>query len=373
MPRKPEPSWEMKKQIIGFAAKEGQDNLSVIQRDIDRVIWKERSPKRESTPDIRTIKRIIKEFQMLDREIVVREFPSYVWKMRDDFEEVKAHQETEDRVHVEPKEFLPLLHRWREQAQFWALDEFLRQYYLRGLAHELQRRATKSKCDAGIYDDARRHHAVGTSLRVLPGLLPVVQEGLFHRLRQCYPGDAIWEAQDCWGRAYADYFDGFASWCADIRRGFERFLALASMDELPQDGREVAAINDFLEQRKADANCLAFLEFASLGACCDLLTLGMAALPPNPQWFLQVDKLQILRSEAVNLGTKLPGGFGLPQTQNQIGVSARLFWEHHTWVKEKTIDLLGKLQRLQAAQDDLHSKLAALELRLYDVTESQPP
>ena len=272
---------------------------------------------------------------------------------------------------VEPKEFLPLLHRWRQQAQFWSLDDFLREYYLRGLARDLQRGVT-AKWDAKIYHAAKQHH-VETSHQAATVLLQVQQEGLFHRLRQCYPGDAAWEAQDSWGRAHAVYFDAFISWYVDIKRGFEYFVALASMDELPQDGREVAAINDFLEQRKEDGNCLAFLEFASLGTCCDLLTLGMVELPLNPQWFLQVDKLEMLRSEAVNLGTTLPGGFGLPKTQKQIGVIARLFWEHHTWVKEKTRDLLGKLQRLQAAQDDLHSKLTALELRLYDVTESQPP
>lgn len=98
MPRRPELSWEMKKAIIDLAAKQGQDNLSVIQRDLDNLIWKEESLQAESTPDFRTIKRVIKGFQMLDQELVVREFAPYVWKMRHDFEEIEARLKSEERA-----------------------------------------------------------------------------------------------------------------------------------------------------------------------------------------------------------------------------------------------------------------------------------
>ncbi len=299
-------------------------------------------------------------------------------------EEIRAHVETKQRVHVEPKEFLPLLHRWREQAQLWSPDQFLRHFYLRGLGEKLLQHGISAE-DMEIYDAAKRHHAqtsqpydatkrhhAQTSQLWERVLLQVEQEGLFRRLRQCYPADAIWEAQDSWGRIYAAYLEAFISWCGDIKYHLECFIALILLDELPQEDREVASAEAFLEQlKKEDANWLAFLELASLVTCCNLLTLGMAELPAHPLWFSQVDKLQVLRSDGVNLGTKLPKHCSL--AQDQIGEMARFLWERLTEVKENTRDLLHKLQRLQAAHDDLHRKLTALEFRLYDVTESQPP
>jgi len=83
-----------------------------------------------------------------------------------------------------------------------------------------------------------------------------------------------------------------------------------------------------------------------------------------------VDKLKILRGEAVNQGEKLLNDLRL--AQGDIGAMARVLWEHEANIQEETIDLLQKLQRLQAAHNDLHSKLTALEFRLYDVAESQP-
>ncbi len=371
MPRGPEPSWEMKRRIIDFAAKEGQDNLSVIQRDLDRIIGKDELVEGESTPDPRTIKRVIDEFQRFDQELVVREFPPYVWKMRHDFEEIKARSENEQRVvHVEPKAFLPLLHQWREQAQFWSLDEFLRRYWLRGLRREVQHRVSPQR-DAQIYIAAKRHH-VHASPALDRVFLQVEQEALFHRLRQCYPVDPAWEAQGSWGRAYAAYLDASASWCGDVQDYFEALVALILVDELRQEGREVASTKEPLEQlKKKDANWLVFLELASLVGSCDLLTLGIAELSPDPPWFLHLSTLKTLRDEAVEQSAQLPGDFGL--RQDDIGGMGRFFWEHLTEVKENTRALLHKLQTLQAAHDDLHGKLTALEFRLYDVTESQMP
>ena len=160
--------------------------------------------------------------------------------------------------------------------------------------------------------------------------------------------------------------------CGDIDHDFASCLALSSIDELPQQDRGVADTKDFIELlKKKDANWVVFLELVSLVVCCDLLTLGIAELPPNPLWFFQVDKLKILRDDAIKLITSLPGDFSL--MRNEIGAIAGPFWERLAQVKENTIELLHKLQTLQAAHDDLHNKLTALESRLYDVTESQPP
>jgi len=285
-------------------------------------------------------------------------------------EEIRARVEPKQQVHVEPKEFLPLLHRWREQAQVWWPDEFLRYFYLRDLAKELQRCRIDTQWDEEIYEAAKRHH-VQAGQRAERMLLQVEQEGLFRRLRQCYPDDAVWEAQDSWGRMYAAYLGAFISWCGDISYYLESFLALLSMDELPQGGGEVANTKDFLRQLKKDANSLVFLRLASLGVCCNLLTLGIAEVPSHLTWFLQADKLEILRDDTINQIAKLPKGFS--STTNEIGKMAKIFWERLTEVKENTRELLHKLQQLQAAHEDLHSKLTALELRLYGVTESQSP
>jgi hypothetical protein len=267
----------------------------------------------------------------------------------------------------EVKEFLVLVRQWREQAKLWWPDEFLRQYYLRGLADEVERRVTKSKGGSVIYDDARRSHMLGTSIQAATVLLPLEQEGLFRRLRVCYPDNAVWEAQHSWGRAHGVYFGTFASWCGEVTDNLVYFLAVKAFDRLPQDGWI-----DFLNQLKdEDANMHILLALTSVVICCDLLTLEIRELSSHSRWFVLVNRLETLRSEAINMVTKLPGFFGPSETPGGIGEMAMIFWDGLPEVKRNTRDLLDKLQGLQAAQDDLHSKLTALELRLYGVTEPQ--
>ncbi|GAF67236.1 unnamed protein product, partial [marine sediment metagenome] len=88
-------------------------------------------------------------------------------------------------------------------------------------------------------------------------------------------------------------------------------------------------------------------------------------------WFFQVDRLKILRGEVVSQMTTLPKDLWM--AQSDIGAVARLLWEHEPKVQEDTKNLLQKLLRLQAAQDDIRSKLTALECSLYDVAELQEP
>jgi len=152
-----------------------------------------------------------------------------------------------------------------------------------------------------------------------------------------------------------------------------RLSCLALREELRERGREVAGAKDLLEQlKKEDANFLVYLRLASLVISCDLLTLGIEELPTNLLWYFQVDKLKILRGEAVNESAKLPKDFWLAGG-NDFGAVAGLFWERELRVREYTRDLLQKLERLRVAQDDLRSKLTVLESRLYNVAESQPP
>lgn len=83
-----EPSWEMKKAIIDLAAKQGLKPF-VIQRDLDRMVGSGGLLEGESVPGPRTIGRVFKEFQTMDREIIVSEFEPYVWRLRNDFDEFR--------------------------------------------------------------------------------------------------------------------------------------------------------------------------------------------------------------------------------------------------------------------------------------------
>lgn len=285
---------------------------------------------------------------------------------RRDYLHIKAKLEQDEK-----QEFLALLQRWREQAQFLSPDELLRRFGLGALREDLLRHMTDSQPVAKIYDAAKRHHA-----QSIPGpvkvLLGVEQEGLFHRLRQCLPDDPAWRVQDDWALAYGAYLEAFGSWSGDVECDVRRYLALALGEELRERGHEVPAGTDLLEQlKKEDISWAIYLKLAGLVVSCDILTLGIEELPSNLLWFVQVDKLRILRSEAVNESTKLPKDFWL--TQGDIGVMARLLWDHEPAIQEDTRNLLQKLQRVQAAQDDLHTKLMALECRLYNVAESPLP
>ncbi|MBU2536573.1 MAG: hypothetical protein KKD83_10495 [Chloroflexi bacterium] len=83
-----EPSWEMKKAIIDLAAKQGPRPI-VIQRDLDRMVSSGGLLEGESVPNFRTIGRVLKKFQTMDREIIVSEFKPYVWSLRNNFDEFR--------------------------------------------------------------------------------------------------------------------------------------------------------------------------------------------------------------------------------------------------------------------------------------------
>ena len=80
-----------------------------------------------------------------------------------------------------------------------------------------------------------------------------------------------------------------------------------------------------------------------------------------------MDKLKVLRGDALNLSVVLTRDFSL--IKDDIGTLARLLWDHEANIQNDTMDLLQKLERLQTAQYDLHSKLTALERSLYNVDE----
>ena len=291
-------------------------------------------------------------------------------------DDILRHYREDYLRHIEPKyeeqqEFLALLHRWREQVRFSSPDELLRELVSTKIYKDLLHYTTNAEPAAKIYDAAKRHHA-----RTIPGpvrpLMGVEQEGLFQRLGQCYPDDPVWKAEDTFTLTHGAYIEAFVSWLVEVEHDLEFFLSLLIQGVLLERGYEPAGAKDGWDRiKKGDPVLLIDLRLATLLLSCDILTLGIGELPSNPLWVGQVEKLKILRSETMN---KLSKDFGL--ARGEIDAMARLFWEHEAEVaadvREKTRNLVQKLQRLQVGHHDLHSKLTALEARLYDVAESQP-
>jgi len=104
MPRKPEPSWELKKVIWDVAATVGTDNLQSILRQLDYELEKRRKEGEffEDIPEERTIKRIIeKDINKLEPEVVVSKLESHIWHLRNDYEAIKQLAE---RISQTPQE-----------------------------------------------------------------------------------------------------------------------------------------------------------------------------------------------------------------------------------------------------------------------------
>jgi len=92
MPRKPEPSFELKKIIWDVAATVGTGNVQAIIRQLDYELEKRRKEAEffEDLPDERTIKRIIqKDINALPPEVVISKLPQQVWRLRADYETIR--------------------------------------------------------------------------------------------------------------------------------------------------------------------------------------------------------------------------------------------------------------------------------------------
>ena len=107
MPRKKEPSFELKTLIWDKAATIGK-KPEVILRELEnelRALRREREFYEEA-PDVRTIKRIIEEdINFLSPEIVIAKLPPYMWHLRDDYETVKGLADTTSGTSLLPKEY----------------------------------------------------------------------------------------------------------------------------------------------------------------------------------------------------------------------------------------------------------------------------
>lgn len=92
MPRKAEPSFELKIIVWDLAANASPINYEAIRRQVDNEIRRlsRQEDFCEDTPDVRTIKRIIEEdMNKLAPEVVVSKLPSHVWHLRKDYESIK--------------------------------------------------------------------------------------------------------------------------------------------------------------------------------------------------------------------------------------------------------------------------------------------
>lgn len=92
MPRKREASFELKTIIWDKAATIGK-KPEVILRELDYELERLRKEGDfyEDSPDVRTIKRIIeRDINELSPEVVIVKLPSYMWHLRDDYEDIKS-------------------------------------------------------------------------------------------------------------------------------------------------------------------------------------------------------------------------------------------------------------------------------------------
>ena len=93
MPRKPEPSLKLKMMIWDIAAAVGKKPEAIrkqLDYDLEKLRRQEDEEFYEDAPDVRTIRRIIeKDINELPQEFVMAKLPSYMWHLRQDYENLK--------------------------------------------------------------------------------------------------------------------------------------------------------------------------------------------------------------------------------------------------------------------------------------------
>ena len=91
MPRKPEPSFKLKKIIWDMAGTIGTDNWSALYREVNHTLEKLRDSGElfENVPEERKVHDIIElDIQRLSPEVVVAKLPRHVWRLRNDYKEI---------------------------------------------------------------------------------------------------------------------------------------------------------------------------------------------------------------------------------------------------------------------------------------------
>lgn len=106
MPRKKEPSFELKILVWDKAATVGKrPDVILRQLDIELEKLREEDKFHEDTPDVRTIKRIIeKDINQLELNVVIDKLPRYVWHLRNDYEVIQKIAATTARKSLLPED-----------------------------------------------------------------------------------------------------------------------------------------------------------------------------------------------------------------------------------------------------------------------------
>jgi len=115
MPRKAEPTWELKKIVWEIAGRIGTNNLVAVQKQVDYEIAKRHRPESkeieifEDTPDTRKIKKIIEEdINSVPQKSLISELPSYIWTLRKDYDDILRLSEQSSTEKSDLKEHLGL-------------------------------------------------------------------------------------------------------------------------------------------------------------------------------------------------------------------------------------------------------------------------
>lgn len=105
MPKQPGPPFRLKEIIWDVAATVGTDNFSAFLRDLDYKLEGLRKNNDEdffeNMPEPRTIQRIIElDIQRLSPEVVISKLPRHVWRLRNDYEDIK--QLAREKIEAKP-------------------------------------------------------------------------------------------------------------------------------------------------------------------------------------------------------------------------------------------------------------------------------
>ena len=260
-----------------------------------------------------------------------------------------------------------VLLRWRDQAVFYTLHKLLYRVHLQDFNQKLEdiKAGTQNKDES--YDYMRPRH-FEEPLLIEEVSIPVKEEYPFQKLKNGYPYDSVWKAQESWDLAYHKYLYSFDLWLNKvqdtIKSKYNCILEAEATGEQSYDSDDLSHIEKTLAE---DVKWFKLFTLASLIACCDLLLEGIKRLPPDPQWSSPLNDLEVLRNEVVHdLNSEPPEG--LPTTKDDlIGMATgwgNEFWKKNDEIKAKTSDLLEYRLQLGRVQDDLHSKIKALEKRV---------
>ena len=99
---------------------------------------------------------------------------------------------------------------WRSQIQHKSLDQFIWTSHLEDLAKHVTLGLPESDNRAQPYRKAIAHHA--KAIRPEKFQPSVEDDSRFGYIKELYPDDSVWQAQDSWDTAYAAYFNAFDTW-----------------------------------------------------------------------------------------------------------------------------------------------------------------